>query len=75
MKLHCIVHQEHLCAKISKSALTDVMSTVSKVVNFLSRVLLQHPGSFDLCLKIWKVRTVICLCTAVLDVLSRGKVL
>ena len=34
MKLHCIVHQEHLCAKISNSALNDVMPTVSKLVNF-----------------------------------------
>ena len=28
MKLHCIVHQENLCAKISNSVLNDVMSTV-----------------------------------------------
>ena len=35
MKLHCIVHQENLCAKISNSALIDVMSTVRKIVNFL----------------------------------------
>ena len=35
MKLHCIVHQENLCAKISNSALNDVMSTVTKIVNFL----------------------------------------
>ena len=33
MKLHCIVHQENLCAKISNSALNDVMSTVTKTVN------------------------------------------
>ena len=31
MKLHCIVHQENLCAKTSKSALNDV----TKIVNFL----------------------------------------
>ena len=35
MKLHCIVHQENLCAKILNSALNDVMSTVTKIVNFL----------------------------------------
>ena len=35
MKLHCIVHQENLCEKISNSALNDVMSTVTKIVNFL----------------------------------------
>ena len=35
MKLHCIVHHENLCAKISNSALNDVMSTVTKIVNFL----------------------------------------
>ena len=35
MKLHCIVHQENLCAKISNSALNDVMSIVTKIVNFL----------------------------------------
>ena len=35
MKLHCIAHQENLCAKISNSALNDVMSTVTKIVNFL----------------------------------------
>ena len=35
MKLHCIVHQENLYAKISNSALNDVMSTVKKIVNFL----------------------------------------
>ena len=34
MKLHCIVHQENLSAKISNSALHDVMSTVTKIVNF-----------------------------------------
>ena len=33
IKLHCIVYQENLCAKISNSALNDVMST--KIVNFL----------------------------------------
>ena len=35
MKLHCVVHQENLCAKISNSALNNVMSTVTKIVNFL----------------------------------------
>ena len=35
MKLHCIFHQENLCAKISNSSLNDVMSTVTKIVNFL----------------------------------------
>uniref|UniRef100_H2Z3U0 DUF4371 domain-containing protein n=1 Tax=Ciona savignyi TaxID=51511 RepID=H2Z3U0_CIOSA len=35
MKLHCIIHQENLCAKISDSELNDVMSTVTKIVNFL----------------------------------------
>ena len=35
MKLHCIVHQENLCSKISNSALNDVISTVTKIVNFL----------------------------------------
>ena len=35
MKLHWIIHQENLCAKISDSELNDVMSTVTKIVNFL----------------------------------------
>ena len=35
MELHCIIHQENLCAKISNSALYDVMSIVMKIVNFL----------------------------------------
>ena len=35
MKLHCIIHQENLCAKISDSELNDVTSTVTKIVNFL----------------------------------------
>ena len=35
MKLHWIIHQENLCAKISNSALNDVMSTVTKIVSFL----------------------------------------
>ena len=35
IKLHCNVHQENLCAKISNSALNNVMSTVTKIVNFL----------------------------------------
>ena len=35
MKLHCIIHQENLCAKISNSALNDAMSTVTKIVSFI----------------------------------------
>ena len=35
MKLHCIIHQENLFAKISNSALNDVISTVTKIVSFL----------------------------------------
>lgn len=35
MKLHCIIHQENLCAKMSNSDLNDVMATVAKVINFL----------------------------------------
>uniref|UniRef100_A0A3Q2UT69 DUF4371 domain-containing protein n=1 Tax=Haplochromis burtoni TaxID=8153 RepID=A0A3Q2UT69_HAPBU len=35
MKLHCIIHQENLCSKISNSDLHDVMPTVAKVVNFI----------------------------------------
>ena len=35
MKLHCIIHEENFCAKISNLALNDVMSTVMKIVNFL----------------------------------------
>jgi hypothetical protein len=35
MKLHCIIHQENLCAKMSNSVLSGVMSTVTKIVNFL----------------------------------------
>ena len=35
VKLHNIVHQENLCAKISNSAFNDVMSTVTKIVSFL----------------------------------------
>ena len=35
MKLHCIIHEENLSAKISNSALNDVMSTVTKIVSFL----------------------------------------
>ena len=34
MKLRCIIHEENLCAKISNSALNDVMSTVTKIVSF-----------------------------------------
>uniref|UniRef100_A0A3P9DHS7 DUF4371 domain-containing protein n=1 Tax=Maylandia zebra TaxID=106582 RepID=A0A3P9DHS7_9CICH len=35
MKLHCMIHQENLCAKMSNSDLHDVMATVAKVVNFI----------------------------------------
>lgn len=35
LKLHCIIHQENLFAKISNSDLNKVMITVTKVVNFL----------------------------------------
>ena len=35
MELHCIIHQENLCAKISNSAPYDVMSIVTKIVSFL----------------------------------------
>ena len=35
MKSHCIIHQENLCAKISNSALNDVMSTVPKIASVL----------------------------------------
>lgn len=35
LKLHCIRHQENLCAKISGCDLSKVMTTVTKVVNFL----------------------------------------
>ena len=35
MKLHCIIHQENLCAKMSNSDLGEVMATVAKVVNFI----------------------------------------
>ena len=35
VKLHCIIHQENLCEKISNCALNDVMSTVTKIVRFL----------------------------------------
>ena len=35
MELHCIIHQENLCVKISNSALYDVMSIVTKIVSFL----------------------------------------
>ena len=46
MKLHCVVHQENLCAKISNSALNDVMSTVTKIVNvFVARSATTH-GQF-----------------------------
>lgn len=35
MKLHCIVHQENLCAKMSNSDLHEVMATAAKVVNVI----------------------------------------
>ncbi len=35
MKLHCIIHQENLCAKMSNSDLNEVMATVAKVINFI----------------------------------------
>ena len=35
LKLHCIIHQENLCAKISNSDLNKVMATVTKIVHFL----------------------------------------
>lgn len=35
MKLHCIIHQENLCAKMSNSDLNSVMATVVKIVNFI----------------------------------------
>uniref|UniRef100_A0A3B4ESV8 DUF4371 domain-containing protein n=1 Tax=Pundamilia nyererei TaxID=303518 RepID=A0A3B4ESV8_9CICH len=35
MKLHCIIHQENLCSKMSNSDLHDVMPTVAKVMNFI----------------------------------------
>ena len=35
VKLHCIIHQEDLCAKISNSAFNDVMSTVTKIMSLL----------------------------------------
>ena len=35
LKLHCIIHQENLCAKISSFVLNKVMTTVTKIVNFL----------------------------------------
>uniref|UniRef100_UPI00358FEE4E general transcription factor II-I repeat domain-containing protein 2-like n=1 Tax=Myxine glutinosa TaxID=7769 RepID=UPI00358FEE4E len=35
MKLHCIIHQENLCAKMSNSDLNEVMPTVVKVINFI----------------------------------------
>ncbi|KAK0146239.1 General transcription factor II-I repeat domain-containing protein 2 [Merluccius polli] len=35
MKLHCIIHQENLCAKMSNSDLNEVMATVAKIINFI----------------------------------------
>ena len=34
MKLHCIIHQENLCAKMSNLDLNEVMATVAKIINF-----------------------------------------
>lgn len=43
MKIHCILHQENLCAKMSNSDLNEVMATVAKVVNFIvNRSALTH---------------------------------
>ena len=66
MTLHCIIRQENLCAKISNSALNDVMSRVTEIVGFLvARTLLQYTDSFELCLNRWKVHTMMCHYTAV----------
>ena len=35
IELHYIIHQENLCAKISNSALYDVMSTVTKIIRII----------------------------------------
>lgn len=35
MKLHCIIHQENHCAKMSNSDLNKVMATLVKVLNFI----------------------------------------
>ena len=35
MKLHCIIHQENLSAKMSKTDLNDVIATMVKIVNFI----------------------------------------
>ena len=35
VEMHCILHLENLCAKISNSALNDVMPTATKIMNFL----------------------------------------
>ena len=35
MKLHCIIHQENLRAKMSNSDLNEVMAAVAKVINFI----------------------------------------
>ena len=67
IKLHCIIHQENLCGKILYSALKNVMSTVTKIVIYLSHALLQHKHNFDFYLKRWKVHTMMYLCTAVAD--------
>ncbi|KAJ3581211.1 hypothetical protein NHX12_016914 [Muraenolepis orangiensis] len=34
-RLHCIIHQENLCAKMSNSDLNEVVATVAKIVNFI----------------------------------------
>ena len=36
MELHCVIYQENLCAKISNSAVYDVMSIIiTQIVSFL----------------------------------------
>lgn len=35
MKLHCIILQENLYAKMSNSDLNEVMATVAKIINFI----------------------------------------
>ena len=43
LKFHCIVHQENLCAKLSKSELNELMKVVVKIVNYLvARTPLTH---------------------------------
>uniref|UniRef100_A0A8C8RPP1 Uncharacterized protein n=1 Tax=Pelusios castaneus TaxID=367368 RepID=A0A8C8RPP1_9SAUR len=35
VKLHCVIHQENLCAEILNSELNNVVNTVVQIVNFL----------------------------------------